>query len=329
MFRSLKTKHVEKFLNKYAPWLDFRRRLRIGGEALVCQCYDKNLETAVILRVAHIDLAETARLRFARSCRSLYHLQTTRKSKYFPMLLHLSLDPLFCVLDWTSGTTLRKYVDSPEYSVRKNVWIFSHLLNAVEDLHALGLVHRDVKPANVIVNSHVRLIDLGLAKEPEEDEDSALTNVEYALGSEEYSAEEQLENSVTVDFRADIPSLARIFFFLWTCVKEARKDEEWNPKLLPKGEIRNFFLRANNPDPEDRTPTVKQLRDEFFNLLHLWGVEQPLILEIPSPAQSCYTILDAYRDLHLELGGNRTRLRYYTGLTLEELALLHRSALEG
>lgn len=320
-FASTKTKPIERFMAEYTPWLSFRRRLRRGGEALAIQAWHNELNCAMVLRIADPELAEIARKRFVRSCQLLQQLQSKRLCENFPLIHHLETAPLFCVQDWASGETLRHYIKSPEFSERKNIWIMTRLLNAVETLHGEGVVHRDIKPSNIIVNSMVKLIDFGLAKRVAKDDD--LTVVEYALGSEKYSAWEQLEDARAVDCSADLPSLARIFCYIFSGGMEPETDDdEWQPHWLPTQSMRNFFAWANDDDPLDRIPDISTMRAEFGKLFHL-----DLGCQGQSP-ESEYTILDAYDYLQFDLGGNRTRLQYWTGLNHNQLKRLHATALD-
>ena len=85
---------------------------------------------------------------------------------------------------------------------------FNQLLDAVEVLHAAGVIHRDIKPDNVIVTPDgvLRLIDLGIAK----DIQRSRTRTGTGMGTVEYMAPEQYTDAKNIDARADIYSLGMV-----------------------------------------------------------------------------------------------------------------------
>ena len=119
-----------------------------------------------------------------------------------------------------------EYVDGPSVDAllktgnalaeRRALEIARDVAQALEFAHQAGLIHRDVKPANILLTSNgaAKLADLGLARESIVDGDSSLTNVGVALGTPDYMAPEQVRGDADIDGRCDIYSLGATLYHL-------------------------------------------------------------------------------------------------------------------
>lgn len=127
----------------------------------------------------------------------------------------------FLVMEHVSGTNLHELIvrrgplqpaDAAEF-IRQAAQGLHHA-------HEAGLVHRDIKPGNLLLNQNqvVKLLDLGLARFFDEGDDQSLTiqHDEKVLGTADFLAPEQALNSHSVDRRADIYSLGCTLYFLLT-----------------------------------------------------------------------------------------------------------------
>ncbi|MEM7476848.1 MAG: serine/threonine-protein kinase, partial [Planctomycetota bacterium] len=140
----------------------------------------------------------------------------------------------------------------------------------LQHAHDVGLIHRDVKPANVLINSKgkVKLLDLGLALFAE-DEDASLTMDfnDKVLGTADYLAPEQALNSHKVDHRADLYGLGCTMYFLLTghppfpdgtiAQRIAKHQKEMPPeirKIRPEcpGELEGICWKLLQKDPKFR-----------------------------------------------------------------------------
>jgi serine/threonine protein kinase len=129
-------------------------------------------------------------------------------------------DTHYLVMEYVSGRDLQGIVKDdglPDFETIAN--IIAQAAHGLQHSHDNGLIHRDVKPANLLINDKgvVKLLDLGLALFSD-DERASLTiaHNENVLGTADYLAPEQALNSHNVDHRADIYSLGCTLYFALT-----------------------------------------------------------------------------------------------------------------
>jgi len=126
----------------------------------------------------------------------------------------------YLVMEYVEGRDLQRLVnDEGPLAYQTAADYIAQAAEGLAHAHDAGLIHRDVKPANLLVDSKgtVKLLDLGLARFSAEDETSlTVANEENVLGTADYLAPEQAINSHQVDLRADIYSLGCTLYFLLT-----------------------------------------------------------------------------------------------------------------
>ncbi len=115
-------------------------------------------------------------------------------------------DLLFYVMPYVAGESLRvKLAREGELPVAEAVRILRHVLDALAYAHRSGVVHRDIKPDNVLLSEgHAVVTDFGVAKAVSASNGSSLTSLGVALGTPTYMAPEQAAADPHVDHRADI-----------------------------------------------------------------------------------------------------------------------------
>jgi eukaryotic-like serine/threonine-protein kinase len=161
-------------------------------------------------------------------------------------------DMHFLVLEYVDGANLHSIVERfGPLSVPRAINCILQAADGLQHAHEAGLVHRDVKPGNLLFDRSgtVKILDLGLARFFD-DETGQLTrrnDVAHILGTADYVAPEQAIDSSAVDIRGDIYSLGVTFFFLLTG-KSPYKDGSISQKLM--------WHQISQPTP------VTQLRPE-------------------------------------------------------------------
>jgi len=123
----------------------------------------------------------------------------------------------FLAMEYVDGPSLRALLGKARFNERDAVLLVRHAVAALGVAHAQGIVHRDIKPDNLMLTARrdrLKIVDLGIAKRI--DEDQSLTQTGQAVGTPQYISPEQIRGVRDIDARADIYSLGATFFQLVT-----------------------------------------------------------------------------------------------------------------
>lgn len=197
----------------------------------------------------------------------------------------------FLVMEYVDGSSLLDLVnrDGPLSPVVAAEYIRQAALG-LEHAHRAGLIHRDIKPGNLLVDSSgvVKVMDLGLARffTGQDDESLTIQYDEKVLGTADYLAPEQAVDSHAIDARADIYSLGCTLYFLLTGhppfpqgtlpqrlmahqTKEPTPLEQQRPDVSPK--LAAIVRRMMAKKPDDRYPTAAATAEALVEWLSAEG----------------------------------------------------------
>ncbi len=202
-----------------------------GGMAVVYRAYDLQLDRQVALKVLDPVLAEDGdfRQRFIRESRAAAAVD---HPNIIPVFAAGEADGvLFIAMRYVSGPDVRTLIDAGgPLPARRAVDIVAQVAAALDTAHERGLVHRDVKPANMLLDpapgggrtDHAYLSDFGLSKQALTS--LGLTATGQLVGTLDYVAPEQIENR-PVDGRGDLYSLACTAFEMLCGTPPFRRDQ--------------------------------------------------------------------------------------------------------
>ena len=202
-----------------------------GGMAVVYRAYDLQLDRQVALKVLDPVLAGDGdfQQRFIRESRAAAAVD---HPNIIPVFAAGEADGvLFIAMRYVSGPDVRTLIDSTgPLGARRTVDIVTQVAAALDTAHGRGLVHRDVKPANMLLDpapggsrsDHVYLSDFGLSKQALTS--LGLTATGQLVGTLDYVAPEQIENR-PVDGRSDLYSLACAAFEMLCGTPPFRRDQ--------------------------------------------------------------------------------------------------------
>jgi serine/threonine-protein kinase len=189
-------------------------RVGRGGMGAVYLGRDTVLEREVAIKVMSADFAadETSRPRFYREARAAAKLQHRNIVTIFEF--GEEDDTPFIVMEFLRGQDLAKRMRAePPLTLEQKIDIIAELCTGLHFAHEQGVIHRDVKPANIwlVPDGSVKLLDFGIAKFSS----STMTRQGSVLGSISYMPPEQI-NGLEVDGRADVFSAGVVLFELLT-----------------------------------------------------------------------------------------------------------------
>jgi serine/threonine protein kinase len=202
-------------LGRFGPY-DVIAFLGGGGMGLVFKAFDPALSRFVALKVLAPQLATspTARRRFAREARAAAAIRHEHVVAIFEVNSSGGLP--YLVMQYVPGLSLQQRLDREgRLPLEEVVRIGQETAAGLAAAHACGLVHRDVKPANILLeegSGHVWLTDFGLARAGD---DTAVTQSGYLAGTPQYMAPEQARGE-PIDHRADLFSLGSVLYALCT-----------------------------------------------------------------------------------------------------------------
>jgi len=200
----------------------------------------------------------------------------------------------FLVMELLEGQTLRDYIGKKPVTTEVVLALAMQITDALEAAHTKGILHRDIKPGNIIVNArlHAKVLDFGLAKQlaPAETDDTltieSLTAAGTVIGTPHYMAPEILQGK-PADARADLWALGVVLHEMLTGrlpfngptmfeVSSAilREPTPQLPASVPSG-LRSVVDRCLAKSPEERYQNASEIRSEL-EALQSNGAQKPV-----------------------------------------------------
>ncbi len=188
-------------------------RAGVGGVGSVYRALDRQTNILVAVKVLHVPNA-TAQARFLTEARALAGLEHPHIVRYVTHGIFNDGEP-YLVMEWLEGESLDKRLARERLGIDESLDLARRIASALGAAHTRGIVHRDVKPSNVLLVDNalekVRLLDFGIARL--DDGNGNLTRTGNVLGTPGYMSPEQARGDKRyVDPRADVFSLGCVLF---------------------------------------------------------------------------------------------------------------------
>jgi eukaryotic-like serine/threonine-protein kinase len=269
------------------------RKLGEGGMSNVFLTEDVRTGRVVALKLLapRVVADETYRLRLLREAHAVATLQHPNITALYEA--DQFQDQPYLAIEYVEGESVSDLLVSGPFPVVQAAWIAAEVANALAAAHAAGIVHRDVKPSNIFVQTGggVKVMDFGLAKFEEDDGESDdeddtgqmrnLTARGTILGTVNYMCPEQAHGD-SVDFRADIFSLgvllyemlsgrapfrgAHTFAVLRSIIEAAPEPVSLHRPDVPP-ELEAVVRRAMAKRPEDRYQSASDMESALRDVL--------------------------------------------------------------
>jgi serine/threonine protein kinase len=275
----LLTKFQAEFLQA-GKWRGFHlgkykllEKIGSGGMGTVYLAEHKFMKRRVAIKVLPKSKANdsSSKERFYREARAIAALDHPNIVRAYDIDHDPTQDVHFLVMEFVDGGSLQDIVRAHgPMSVERATNYMAQSALGLQHAHELGLVHRDIKPGNVLIDRTgcIKVLDMGLARFFHDNEDMLTRKYdENVLGTADYLAPEQALDSHTVDIRADIYSLGCTFYFvltgkspfgegsvaqklIWHQTRRPKSLKEWQPEV--PDELVAIIDKMMSKSPGDR-----------------------------------------------------------------------------
>ena len=262
------------------------RKIGAGGMGIVYLGRDQRLEREVALKVLPEGLLtdEAARKRLRKEALALSKLSHPNIAAVYDFDSEGAVD--FLVMEYIEGTSLADRVRCNALSEREVASVGAQIAQALEEAHEHGVVHRDLKPGNILLTpkGRVKVLDFGLARllslPADSEPTKSITKSHVLAGTLPYMAPEQLRGEVA-DARSDIHAAGGVLYELATGMRAFREELSsrlidailHHPPIPPRAvnsktspELERIILKCLEKDPDNRYQTAKDLEVDLRQL---------------------------------------------------------------
>jgi len=260
--------------------LDSRYRITgiigIGGMAVVYEAEDLVAHRRVAIKMLKDDTKEDAEAvrRFINESKAVAMLSHPNIVHIFDVSVKENEKSQYIVMELIDGITLKDYiVKKGRLSWKAAISYAGKILNALNQAHSRGIIHRDIKPQNAMLlkNGNLKIIDFGITKMQNSE---PLTMTDKAIGTVHYISPEQASGAHDITTVSDIYSVGVLLYEMTTGelpfvgntaiqvammqINDTPKDPRFVNTEIPKG-LSQIILKAMQKDPKDRYQSAAEM----------------------------------------------------------------------
>ncbi|MCA1321353.1 Stk1 family PASTA domain-containing Ser/Thr kinase [Bacillus tianshenii] len=260
-----------------------------GGMANVYLAHDMILDRDVAVKVLRLDFANDEEFirRFRREAQSATSLDHPNIVSIYD--IGEEDDIYYIVMEHVSGKTLKQYIQQFAPIEQYNtVEIMQQLTSAIAHAHENGIIHRDIKPQNILIDDYgtIKVTDFGIAMALSS---TTITQTNSLLGSVHYLSPEQARGSLATK-KSDVYALGIVMFEMLTgrlpfsgesavsialkhLQSETPSPKRWNP-AIPQS-LENVVLKSMAKDPNHRYASVEAMLEDLNTVLDTSRLNEP------------------------------------------------------
>ena len=271
---------MDNYLNKViGERYEIQEIIGIGGMSIVYKAYDRVDDRIVAVKILKDEFManEEFRMRFKNESKAIAMLSHPNIVKVYDVSFGDTLQ--YIVMEYVEGITLKEYIERQKVlDIREAEHFVIQILRALQHAHDKGIIHRDIKPQNIILlpNANIKVTDFGIARFNHME--TRNINESSAIGSVHYVSPEQAKGEYT-DGRSDIYSVGVVLYEMLTgrvpfeaendssvarmqLMQEAKRPSSLNP-AIPVG-LEQITLRALQKNPADRYQSAAEFLSDLY-----------------------------------------------------------------
>jgi serine/threonine-protein kinase len=267
----------------FAGRYEMKEILGAGGMGVVYRAFDRELQEPVAIKTLKPEAMATGAAldRFKQEIRLARRIAHRNVVRTYDLGEQSGM--YYLTMEYVEGTSLKQLIVSRgKLPVEVTLTIGKQLCRALEVAHAEGVIHRDIKPQNVVVDptGFLKVMDFGIARLANPPQGKGLTEVGTAIGTPDYMSPEQLSGQ-ELDPRSDLYAAGVVLFecltgrlpfeadSTWALVAKHLEEEPPDPRLTTPevpGALAVVILKAMAKDPNKRFESASQMHDALARI---------------------------------------------------------------